>query len=562
MTPTSRLHRPATAPAALCLAPCVALAATLALALPAAAQDNMAIPPAPAATGACGQPASLTHRVVQPLDLAPLPAPVAVRLDRLEPAYVEFVVATPSQVTLQTGSPEQVDTFLALFDTSAGVIDWNDDSAGNLHARLSDIPLAPGLYCAQVRIFGWESAGNALATLSLAATSSGTPAAPTAPSTAANADMACGDPALLASLGTLAPGAAPASGTAQIGRDSRRDWAFSLAAPMVLTLEALGIDGFDPILALHDATGQMLAENDDRPQGGYDSEIVIDLGPGDYCASVRGWAGSDGGVTFVATEGAPGPGGSTLPASDGPCGNPVRTEYFPSAVWSEMPGTQFRGFVEPGTHTDWLMEVDDQTVLQLNARSTEFDTVLELYTLDGWLVAENDDAPGQGTDSEIVATLGGGDYCIRVRGFAGSGGGLELAAEVRGGAPSAPSAPAPGGLATPDIPALPGPGETVTALGTITDSAEASLGTDTLFEWFSFTLPADGPADIRALALGGPFWVWLLTADDVVMASDYSTGGMDIARMQMQLPAGEYFAVIHWDGPAQYGVRQLAVSRP
>lgn len=558
MTPHPRLPGPATAPAALCVALSVALCGVLALALPAAA-DNPALPPEPAATGACGQPAALTYRLAQPLDAAAPARPVALRLARLEPGYVDFTLTQPARVTLETDATGWVDTLLVLFDSAGQVVAWDDDSAGNMHALISRRLLDPGSYCAQIRTFGWDESASADVSLRLEARD----AADLTP----DPNEPCGDPALLASLGQLAPGASPVSGAARVAAQGRRDWSFSLAAPMTLTLEALGQDDFDPMLALHDAEGRLLAENDDRPQGGRDSEIVLDLAAGDYCASVTGWGGSSGGVSFVVTEGMPSLGsrfgGPDTPADDGPCRDPGRTEFFPAMVWAGMAPADSRGHLDPGDARDWVMRVDEQTLLQLNARSTEFDTMLELFTADGWLVAENDDAPGQGTDSEILATLGSGDYCLRLRGFAGSGGSYQIAATVPGEGGAIPGfGPGPQGFDSPGIPPLPDADTPVTALGSVTGAAEASTSSDAPFEWFSFTLPEAGPVELRAVSLGGPFRLSLLTAGDEVLDSVTASGGMDIARMQTDLPAGDYVALIEWLGPSRFGVRQLLVLRP
>lgn len=561
MTPHPRLSGPAAASAPLCFGLCVAAA----LALPAAA-DNPVIAPEPAATGACGQPAALTHRLQRPLDAAAPAGPVPLRLDRLEPAYVEFTLSQPSQVTLETDATGWIDTMLALFDASGAVVAWDDDSAGNLHALISRRMLDAGSYCAQLRSFGWEEAATADVSLRLLAQDPGDLTAdPSAP---------CGDPSLMASLGRFAPGAAPASGAATVGAQSRRDWSFSLAAPMTLTLEALGQDGFDPVLALHAADGRLLAENDDRPQGGVDSEIVIDLAAGDYCASVTGWGGGAGGVSFVVTEGMPTLGsrfgGAPAAPDDGPCRDAGRTDFFPASIWSGMTPVDRQGRLEHDRSHDWLMRVEEQTELQLNARSIEFDTVLELYTADGRMVAENDDAPGQGTDSEIVIPLATGDYCLRLRGFAGSGGAYQLAAVVTGtdAAPAMDSGPGAGpgeGIGAgpgAGLPPLPDPDTAITALGTVTDAAEATTSSDAPVEWFSFTLAAPGPVELRAVSLAGPFRLSLLTASGEALEQTAGDGGMDIARLRPDLPPGDYLAAIEWHGQPRFGVRQLVVMRP
>ncbi len=674
----------------------------------AGAQGNPVAPAVPGLAGACGQPMALTHLLGLPLDQVAPSAAVPLPLDRLEPAYVEFALSAPAGVTLRTASPTDHDTFLALFDATGRLIATDDDSAGGLQALLEDRALAPGRYCAQVRVYGWENNTAARATLTLEAVGTGAPVAGAVPG--ADPSRPCGDPALVLDAGRLvAPDFGGLSLTATVAEGARRDWRMTVAAPLTLqlealspqfdtvlelydaagrlvaenddrpqggtdseiierlapgdycisvrgwgggggavqvvlsesavggapmpgpamtdapcgdpaltldagqlaqgfgrqevpvrvgdasrqdvlfvlvadaglTLEALGRQGFDTVLELHDASGGFIAENDDRPQGGTDSEIIVALSAGSYCATVRGFAGAGGEAVLALSEGtapaglSPGPGmpGAASPgplpgfpgtggsmAGDAPCGDPARTVALGAAIGSGLPALALTGQVERDGWADWSLSATAQAEARLTARSTSFDTMLELYDARGSLVAENDDAPGMGTDSEIVAPLPAGEYCLRVLGYAGGGGDYTLAVATVGG-PAAPAAPPPGGLATGTSLEPPAPG-TVIELGALAEVIEASRTETAATLWFGFAVTEGGRFDLQGLSLGGPLVMQLSDSDGGALQEAQAGGGFDIAQMSTDLDPGTYLVALHWPGgEGRAAVRQLVVTR-
>ncbi|MBM2577777.1 hypothetical protein JQC91_15830 [Jannaschia sp. Os4] len=70
---------------------------------------------------------------------------------------------------------------------------------------------------------------------------------------------------------------------------STAEWlAFDVPAGGVLIVEAVaGRDGLDPAVRLFDRLGRLVAENDDRPDGGLDSLLVTRILPGRYTMAVR-----------------------------------------------------------------------------------------------------------------------------------------------------------------------------------------------------------------------------------------------------------------------------------
>ena len=623
MPPLPAPFRTRSAPAAAAAALGLLLAAA---APPAAAQVGPATPPSGPA-GACGQPLALTYQLAQPLDRA-APAPVAVALDRQEPRYVEFTLASPAEVTLRTRSATGTDTFLALFDSAGRAIVTDDDSGGNLQAMIERVALAPGAYCAQVRTYGWSEPVDAQASLELTVVAVAAPPATTA--------RPCGDPALTVDVGRLlAPGFGTASFTATVAPQSRRDWRMTVAAPLTLRIEATS-PMLDTMLWLHDAAGTLIAENDDRPQGGTDSELVEALAPGDYCISVTGYAGAGGPAQLVLTEvaaaapapapglpspapipgpipapipapipgpvpgpipgptpapGAPAPGlpgapgliptpapvpppgfipgaaPAPAPASDPslPCGDAALTRdagsFGPGAA-----GWRDAARVEPGGRRDWTLRLAAPARLTLEALGSEgLDTILALHDATGTMIAENDDRPQGGTDSELILALEPGAYCASVRGFAGGGGVAELV--VTPEAALAPPAPPPGAPSpvTPapsaELPDRPGPQDEVAGLGTVSEVAEAMRSSAAATQWYGFAIAQPGAFRLQGLSMGGPV-VLRVTGPQGLLAEARGEGGFDIALVDLELAPGDYLVALHWPAPpARAAMRQLVVTR-
>ncbi len=508
------------------------------------AQDNAVLPPEPGATGACGQALSLTHRLRDPLDAGVVP-PIELLLARSEPRYVEFSLATPAFVTLRTRSDTGSDTFLALYNASRAALASDDDSGGDLQALIEALHLPAGRYCAQVSLFGW-SEGDAHAEL-LLETASRAPLPPP------NTEGPCRDPALLADAGRpVLPGFAPIALTESVGAESRRDWRMTVAETTPVLLEASSAQ-FDTVLSLYDAAGRLIAENDDRPQGGTDSEIIQTLEPGDYCLSLRGFAGSGGPAVLTISEAGTGMPETAAPGPGLPCSDPTRTRAFAAPL---APG--FGTLTQPGAVArdgvqDWRLELFGPMALQLLTEDTSFDTMLELFDPAGTSLAFNDDAPGRGTDSEIVLELAPGAYCLRVSGFAGDAGSYLLTVADT-------AAPAAGlELAAP----WPDPaGAAVTELGLLGEAAEASLRDSAEVVWFGFTVEVAGPLRLQALSLGGPVIFSLLDADGTPIDQTSAGGGFDIGVLDVELAPGRYLAAIAWpNADRAAAMRQLVVTR-
>ncbi len=73
-----------------------------------------------------------------------------------------------------------------------------------------------------------------------------------------------------------------------------------------------------------------------------------------------------------------------------------------------------------GFARDYIMNLKAGDQVVLEAKSSDFDTIITLLYFDGSTVGENDDGPDGTTNSLLFARiLKSGDYIVRVQGFGG-----------------------------------------------------------------------------------------------------------------------------------------------
>lgn len=453
--------------------PAVALAAAaLWPPAPVQAQAQQEATPMTLPTGSCGQTLGLTHLFALPIDQRP-PASVILSMARFEPRFVEFQVSARTELRLQTSTPagSDSDPFVIVYDTRGEVVEYDDDGGDGWNSDLT-LTLDPGAYCAQVRIIGLPPQEAVDVTLALGVAGGGTGGggggqigggqigggggAANNPF-AGDPSLPCGDSAQLQRT-ALASGFGSRSLTGSVPQNGRADWLVSLSAPLSLRIEASDTS-LDTVLSVYDTGRTLVAENDDGPNMGTNSQVVQALAPGDYCVSVTGFGGAGGNATLAFHEegagggggqigggtlpgqvegGGGGGGGGTPPSGGGtgfaagaPCGDPARTLLL-GRLARGFGNASASGSVPTDGTQDWIVSLSEPLDLRFEATSTVFDTVLSLHDTGGTLLDENDDGFDSGTDSRIGTSLGAGDYCLSVRGFGGSGGTLQLAAVEAG----------------------------------------------------------------------------------------------------------------------------------
>ena len=275
---------------------CLSAATFAALAVPAFAQD----PSTGSATGSCGQPSALSQALGVTVAPGFADLSMVLRPARAEPTYLEFEVTESTEITFETMARDN-DAVLTLYGTDGRVVAWDDDSAGNLDARLATT-LPPGRYCTQLRLLSAAPIASPLAVL-LAYEG-----LPPDPAVAANEAVAaiCADPARSPVLadGLAAGGTPEADGTIDV-TSGLAAYRLSLAEAATLQIDAAS-QTFDTILSVHDMGGGLLWENDDHADTqGSDSRIREAFEPGEYCVVVKPFSGTGGSFSLtVDAEGA------------------------------------------------------------------------------------------------------------------------------------------------------------------------------------------------------------------------------------------------------------------
>lgn len=384
--------------------------------------------------GACGQFAALTERVESALSPGFADIDRQLALPRSEVRYLEFTLTEPQPVFLLVAG-DGGDPALALFGENGQLIVSDDDSAGDLNALIETSMLA-GTYCAQVRDIGSEPALAREFRVLLSPDGASVPRAPDG--TVVTRPSACQPGTLLGELAIdSAGGLSPIAIDGTLPEDGdRAGYRLTLGAELAIQIDAKSSD-FDTLLEVTDAVGVPLHRNDDFEDT--DSRIAAFLEPGEYCVSVESYNDARGRFTMAISEPAPdtplgqeavGGGDGGAVAQFGPaCADPENTPVLAENLGPDSPAVSLAGALGVGTRSEYLMSLAAPTTLQLDVTSGNFDTILEVYTLDGELRYENDDHPqAEGTNSRLVEEFDAGAYCVTVRGYDGTGGTFEIAA--------------------------------------------------------------------------------------------------------------------------------------
>ena len=187
--------------------------------------------------------------------------------------------------------------------------------------------------------------------------------------------------------------------------DGTGDWMFQGRAGQTVVVTAAS-DDFDTVVELWSQAGEIMATDDD---GGSDtnSRLVATLpADGRYRVSVHAYAwGSDNpsGAYDVAVH----------VVAQAPVVEPV--------VEIEMPedlSLYARGFLNDDGTGDWMFQGRAGQTVVVTAASDDFDTVVELWSQAGEIMATDDDG-GSDTNSRLVATLpADGRYRVSVHAYA------------------------------------------------------------------------------------------------------------------------------------------------
>ena len=218
-----------------------------------------------------------------------------------------------------------------------------------------------------------------------------------------------------------------------------RYYTFTLDASseVTVTLESSAADTYLYLREGDATSGTALHENDDH-DGKTTSQITETLASGTYTVEATTYrSGTTGSFNLTIATGSTG----AAPPASGDCFQDIGTltrSVTRTGSWTGACGS---------THRDgryarfYAFTLDTQTAVQIDLTSSE-DTYLYLLSgsdSDGTVIAENDDATGQGTNSRITETLASGTYTVEATTYgSGTTGSFNLSMDPSGTTASPP----------------------------------------------------------------------------------------------------------------------------
>lgn len=449
-----------------------------------------------------------------------------------------FTVTESTALQIDT-TDTTFDTVLTLVDGDNNYVDENDDGPNNTDSQIIT-RIEPGTYC--MRLSGFDNAGGD-AKLVITDELENPPAGPV--------ETACTDPELTQEFGTvIAPGMGTVSVPLDVGINSRNDWQIEVTETVEVQLDSRS-SILDTVMTLVDADGRVIDENDDGPLN-TDSQIKRTLSPGRYCVAVGGYEGTSGtGELVISDNPDPDPiDSSSIPG----CSDPAMTADMGQTIGPDVGSFTLSTTIEQGSRQDWTMEVTEEALLRLDAKSEVFDTTLRISNMSGGLIAENDDIlNGTGTNSQIETTLSPGNYCVTLEGFAGAGGAGELQVLAIDEAMR-------GQIAVERGEVLPDAAE-IEDLGMLETSLQSSAMASEQTRWVGFTLDEASTVTVNAVSASGGFTLRLFEEAGTMVEEMPGREGMTPTTLTSDLPPGRYVVGMSMNDGVTARLRNILITR-
>lgn len=255
-------------------------------------------------------------------------------------------------------------------------------------------------------------------------------------------------------------------------------------------IEAQGRGGGDTVLDIRDASGEIVASDDD---GGGDaaSRAEVFLSAGTYCASMRSFDGSPL-TAFVRAaridQEALTPGFfATDVGGNGECdlsaAQPLTLGQPVSNTWTDQ--------------NVYSLTLDAPTRISLTAKNQDADPILILYNPAGELIAENDDFDGLNSRIDMPTPLPAGQYCIALDLYGDESLPITVTAKPYDAQEVQNNLYAMGDAAPPLDGSYP-----VTALGELATRVRQDATVSGDATWFSFDISEDGLVVVEAITQG------------------------------------------------------------
>jgi hypothetical protein len=215
----------------------------------------------------------------------------------------------------------------------------------------------------------------------------------------------CGDLAVTADIGSLRAGFGTMSFAMEVAPEGVSNLRFTVEDLPTVRIETMQAD-FDTILDIYRGA-EMIETNDDSIEGGTGSMITAALVPGEYCASVRGFAGEGGQLSLVVSE----PGAVREAVLDMP--GPDSGIAFADLGTLDAAGLSQNAFAAEGD--SWVM-FDLAAPITVSVRAINVTGPFSLGLFDAATGAQIDAVAGAGgmVLGEIDAALGAGRYAVGV----------------------------------------------------------------------------------------------------------------------------------------------------
>ena len=173
-------------------------------------------------------------------------------------------------------------------------------------------------------------------------------------------------------------------------------------------IEAQGRGGGDTVLDVRNATGEIVASDDDSG-GDAASRAETFLTAGTYCASMRSFDGSPitGFVRASRMDQEALTAGITIPVDNSTTGECNLSVAQPVILGEPVANTW-------SVQNVYSLRLDEPTSVSITAENPDADPILTLFDTAGNWLAENDDFDGLNSRIDMAEPLPAGEYCIAV----------------------------------------------------------------------------------------------------------------------------------------------------
>lgn len=330
-----------------------------------------------------------------------------------------FTVSAQTDVRLEAESSDGGDPLVEVYDEAGNFVNSDDDSGGNLSARL-ETSLAPGTYCMIARTFDGSgttaylrlgrddtpalTAGMNPDTWSDPDSGYTDPWATSGTCEFATAERPFGEAAIDFSAGPVTISAVP-NNSPYLG--------FTLAEPTALTVTAVNPTA-DPIIAVYDGNNIWLAENDDYDGLNSRIDFMNTLPAGNYCINLRAY--NDGSLPVDVALSTYDPAAAMRGMIDRAEASPPLDGSHPVTDLGALPARHRADIQATGAAATWFsFEVTDTGVVAIEAVANgAADPVLVLFDDFGREVAFADDSNGS-LDPIMLSRVSPGTYVLALK---------------------------------------------------------------------------------------------------------------------------------------------------